>query len=114
MENWRISNDATACVNSAVGTTSEIEACDETGASWSSVRGVRWHQTLQVVSNPGKRGRPMFRFRFLSLLLVAFVPSIGSSRAAQADWIDDVRRGGYVIVIRHGATFSNQADTDPL
>ena len=56
----------------------------------------------------------MFRFRFLSLLLVAFVPSIGSSRAAQADWIDDVRRGGYVIVIRHGATFSNQADTDPL
>ena len=34
--------------------------------------------------------------------------------AAQADWLDDVRQGGYVIVIRHGATYSNQADTDPL
>ena len=55
----------------------------------------------------------MSRFRFL-LLFVALVPAIAFSRAAQADWIDDVRRGGYVIVIRHGATFSNQADTDPL
>jgi broad specificity phosphatase PhoE len=55
----------------------------------------------------------MSRFRFL-LLFIAFLPVIAFSRAAQADWIDDVRRGGYVIVIRHGATFSNQADTDPL
>jgi broad specificity phosphatase PhoE len=56
----------------------------------------------------------MSRLRFLLLLLIALVPAIAFSRAAQADWIDDVRRGGYVIVIRHGATFSNQADTDPL
>ena len=55
----------------------------------------------------------MSRVRFL-LLLIALVLTIGSSRAAQADWLDDVRQGGYVIVIRHGATFSNQADTDPL
>jgi phosphohistidine phosphatase SixA len=55
----------------------------------------------------------MSRFRFL-LFFIALVPVIAFSRAAQADWIDDVRRGGYVIVIRHGATFSNQADTDPL
>jgi broad specificity phosphatase PhoE len=55
----------------------------------------------------------MSRFRFL-LLLIALLPVIAFSRVAQADWIDDVRRGGYVIVIRHGATFSNQADTDPL
>jgi phosphohistidine phosphatase SixA len=55
----------------------------------------------------------MSRFRFL-LFFIALVPAIAFSRAAQADWIDDVRRGGYVIVIRHGATFSNQADTDPL
>ena len=48
------------------------------------------------------------------LLFAALLPAIVFSRAAQADWIDDVRRGGYVIVIRHGATFSNQADTDPL
>jgi hypothetical protein len=25
-----------------------------------------------------------------------------------------VRAGGFVIVFRHGATFPNQADTDPL
>jgi broad specificity phosphatase PhoE len=48
------------------------------------------------------------------LLFAALVPAIAFSRAAQADWLDDVRQGGYVIVIRHGATFSNQADTDPL
>ena len=51
--------------------------------------------------------------RFL-LLFAALLPAIAFSRSAQADWIDDVRRGGYVIVIRHGASFSNQADTDPL
>jgi broad specificity phosphatase PhoE len=39
---------------------------------------------------------------------------IAFSGAAQADWLDDVRQGGHVIVIRHGATYSNQADTDPL
>src|SRR6185312_16115248 len=25
-----------------------------------------------------------------------------------------LRAGGYVILVRHGATFSNQADTDPF
>jgi phosphohistidine phosphatase SixA len=55
----------------------------------------------------------MSRLRFL-LLFIALLPVIAFSRAAQADWLDDVRQGGYVIVIRHGATFSNQADTDPL
>ena len=48
------------------------------------------------------------------LLFAALLPTLAFSWAAQADWLDDVRRGGYVIVIRHGATFSNQADTDPL
>jgi len=33
---------------------------------------------------------------------------------AQAEWIDAVRQGGHVIVFRHGATYSDQADTDPL
>jgi len=56
---------------------------------------------------------PVSRLRLL-LLFIALLPAIAFSRAAQADWIDDVRQGGYVIVIRHGATFSNQADTDPL
>lgn len=55
----------------------------------------------------------MSSLRFL-LLLTALLPAIAFSRAAQAGWLDDVRQGGYVIVIRHGATYSNQADTDPL
>jgi phosphohistidine phosphatase SixA len=50
----------------------------------------------------------------LLLLLTALVLTIGPTRAAAPDWLDDVRRGGHVIVIRHGATHSNQADTDPL
>ena len=54
---------------------------------------------------PGLRSRSLFSVLFA---LIAF------SGAAQADWLDDVRQGGHVIVIRHGATYSNQADTDPL
>ncbi len=38
----------------------------------------------------------------------------GSSAYAQADWINALRQGGYVIVFRHGATHTDQADTDPL
>jgi phosphohistidine phosphatase SixA len=60
-----------------------------------------------------KKGEAMSRLRFL-LLLTALLPAIAFSRAAQAGWLDDVRQGGYVIVLRHGATFSDQADTDPL
>ncbi len=33
---------------------------------------------------------------------------------AQAEWINAVRQGRYVIVFRHGATHQDQADTDPL
>lgn len=33
---------------------------------------------------------------------------------AQAEWVNAVRQGGYVIVFRHGATHQDQADTDPL
>ena len=33
---------------------------------------------------------------------------------SQAEWINALRQGGYVIVLRHGATPTDQADTDPL
>jgi phosphohistidine phosphatase SixA len=33
---------------------------------------------------------------------------------AQPEWVTGLRAGGYVIVIRHGATHQDQADTDPL
>jgi hypothetical protein len=56
----------------------------------------------------------MYRLRFLLLSFVVLFPMIVSNWSAQADWLDDLRLGGYVIVLRHGATYSNQADTDPL
>jgi phosphohistidine phosphatase SixA len=33
---------------------------------------------------------------------------------SQAEWIGALRQGGHVIVLRHGATHADQADTDPL
>ena len=54
---------------------------------------------------------PRLRSRLLCSVLFALIAFSG---VAQADWLDDVRQGGHVIVIRHGATYSNQADTDPL
>src|SRR3954465_14431199 len=33
---------------------------------------------------------------------------------AQPDWIMALKGGGYVLVMRHGATHQDQADTDPL
>ena len=48
--------------------------------------------------------------------LLAFLPAVagGQPSASKAQWLEDLRLGGYVIVFRHGATYSNQADTDPL
>jgi phosphohistidine phosphatase SixA len=43
-----------------------------------------------------------------------FLSSTEQSARAQADWINALRQGGYVIVFRHGATREDQADTDPL
>src|SRR3954470_23097678 len=40
--------------------------------------------------------------------------TIGQADAADADLIKALRGGGNVILVRHGATFSNQADTDPF
>jgi len=49
----------------------------------------------------------------LSLLcaLVALLPAVASS---QPDWVGDLRHGGYVVVFRHGATYTDQAKTDPM
>jgi len=44
-----------------------------------------------------------------------FAGHAGSQPApSQAEWIDGLRLGGYVIVFRHGATNSNQANTDSM
>jgi hypothetical protein len=41
-------------------------------------------------------------------------PAWGQSGALLDDMVKALRGGGYVIVVRHGATHADQADTDPL
>jgi len=40
--------------------------------------------------------------------------TLGQAQSPATEWIPAVRGGGHVIVLRHGATHSDQADTDPL
>src|SRR5205809_684124 len=58
---------------------------------------------------------PIIRLATL-FALFGFLSAAAHSQPApaQADWIDALRQGGHVIVFRHGATHSDQADTDPL
>jgi phosphohistidine phosphatase SixA len=56
----------------------------------------------------------MSRLRFLLPSFAVLVPLLVLNWSAQADWLDDLRVGGYVIVLRHGATNSDIANTDPM
>src|SRR5262249_25383887 len=54
-------------------------------------------------------------FSFAPALALAFATSLASAQTlADADLVNALRGGGYVIVFRHGATHPDQADTDPL
>jgi len=55
--------------------------------------------------------------RWASMLtFLAFMsgPTTGQPVPSQGEWINALRDGGFVIVFRHGATYQDQADTDPL
>jgi phosphohistidine phosphatase SixA len=58
---------------------------------------------------------PVIRLILLCALL-GLLPAAANSQpaASPADAINALRQGGHVIVFRHGATYSDQADTDPL
>ena len=58
---------------------------------------------------------PIIRLALFCALL-GLLPAAANSQpaASQSEWIDALRQGGHVIVFRHGATYSDQADTDPL
>jgi phosphohistidine phosphatase SixA len=63
--------------------------------------------------------KPMMRAtRRIFVLAVAILswsfPTLGQSPLSEAELINALRGGGYVMVIRHGATPTDQADTDPL
>ena len=49
-------------------------------------------------------------------MCVARIPAACSGQPAPspAEWIDALRLGGYVIVLRHGATYSDQANTNSM
>ena len=47
-------------------------------------------------------------------LLGAWVLMASQPAQAQPDWVTALKTGGYVLVMRHGATHQDQADTDPL
>ncbi len=49
---------------------------------------------------------------FVALLWV--VPGLAQSPPTAPAWVAALRDGGYVIILRHGATYSDQADTNPL
>jgi phosphohistidine phosphatase SixA len=51
---------------------------------------------------------------FATLLGVLFAGATQASAASDRDLAQALRAGGLVIVVRHGATFPDQADTDPL
>ena len=48
--------------------------------------------------------------------MLGLLPAAGRGQPAssQAEWINDLRLGGYVIVFRHGATVSVQANADSM
>jgi phosphohistidine phosphatase SixA len=48
------------------------------------------------------------------IALLFAVPAFAQSRPSDVELVQMLRAGGYVIVVRHGATHTDQADTDPL
>jgi phosphohistidine phosphatase SixA len=58
--------------------------------------------------------RHVVRLAFLCAVLALGSVSASGPTQAQAEWLAAVRGGGHVIVFRHGATYQDQADTDPL
>jgi phosphohistidine phosphatase SixA len=54
------------------------------------------------------------RIASLSALMLLLLLPMHASAQSPAEWLAALRGGGHVIVIRHGATHSDQADTDPF
>jgi len=50
----------------------------------------------------------------VAFVAALFVSTLALAQSPPSDWIANLRQGGYVIVLRHGATFPDQADTDPF
>jgi len=53
-------------------------------------------------------------FFWVLLALCSLTVSTHAQTQAPPEWLNSLRAGGHVIIIRHGATHMDQADTDPL
>jgi len=51
---------------------------------------------------------------FAAIILLFAVPASAQPRPSDVELAQMLRAGGHVIVLRHGATHADQADTDPL
>src|SRR5689334_3854837 len=58
--------------------------------------------------------RRSFTAAAIALGLLALAPTSGAQTPDDATLLRALRAGGHVLLIRHGATFTDQADTDPL
>ena len=58
--------------------------------------------------------KPITALVAFTTLFTTFVMATPSARADDKDIAQALRAGGLVLVVRHGATFPDQADTDPL
>jgi len=54
------------------------------------------------------------RLSILTLLATLALAAPSVAHADDANVLQALRAGGNIILVRHGATFTNQADTDPL
>src|SRR5262245_37942462 len=66
--------------------------------------------------NVGGFGMSAMRISFLLTIatLALSGTALGQERPSDAELAQALRAGGHVIVLRHGATHADQADTDPL
>jgi phosphohistidine phosphatase SixA len=75
----------------------------------------------RAVRAAGKENREAVMAKHIGLFALAMaaaalwsLPAPGQTATDPAGWINALRAGGHVIVLRHGATHQDQADTDPL
>jgi hypothetical protein len=69
---------------------------------------------LQAAGKEEVMMKAIARLAFLAVAAFWSLPSFAQSPPLPAEWVNALRAGGYVIVLRHGATHADQADTDPF
>ncbi len=56
----------------------------------------------------------MSRIKLFLLIMLGLFPAIAHGQSTPADWLEQMRHGGYVIVFRHGATVADKTSMDPM